>query len=137
MKHLVAVYGTLKKWYHNHRVMENAKWILHWEDYVQVKQLKDVGFPCVKFSKDSDKWLKVEVYEVEEKFLHILDQLEWYRKWSSNNHYVRIEVETLTDEKVYVYEYNSKILEVSNTLEKHFDRAIVAPRFYDWNRNNI
>ena len=133
-KVVVAVYGTLKKGLHNYRVMESAKWKYISNDYIQIKNLKDVGFPCIKLSEDSNKWLEVELYEVEDKEIFILDRLEWYVEWRENNHYNRIIITTLLDKQVSVYEYNDEIVDSEDSLESHFQRQTKSPRFYSWKK---
>ena len=131
---LIAVYGTLKKEYWNHRVMVQAKWKFKDEDFVQVEKLKDVGFPCVKFSDKSKLWLNVELYEVDEDMIKHLDRLEWYTPWSEYNHYNRIKVTTRAGKEVYVYEYNSHISDKDNNLNAHYVIETPIGRFHNWKR---
>ena len=124
------MYWTLKRGYHNHRVIEAADWKFVTLDYIQIESLGETGFPYVKLSETSDKWLEVEVYRVDNDKLHIIDSLEWYVEWRENNHYNRKVVNTLLEWQWFVYEYNRPI--DSDTLENHFVRSVPSPRFYAW-----
>jgi gamma-glutamylcyclotransferase (GGCT)/AIG2-like uncharacterized protein YtfP len=130
---IIWVYGTLKKWFNNHSVMETAEWIFIKEDYIQINKLWECWFPYIELSDSSDKWLKVELYEIKDSNMYILDHLEWYTEWNTNNHYNRVLIETLSWEKVYVYEYNRGM--ITDCLEKHFESETPSPRFYNWKKN--
>jgi gamma-glutamylcyclotransferase (GGCT)/AIG2-like uncharacterized protein YtfP len=128
----VAVYWTLKRGYHNHRVMESAEWEFLTLDFVQIENLGECWFPYITLSEISDKWLEVEVYRVHKDNLRIIDWLEWYQEWREDNHYNRKIVTTLLEDNVFIYEYNRPI--DSDTLENHFVRSVPSPRFYSWSR---
>lgn len=130
---LVAVYGTLKKGLHNYSVMEAAEWKFVETNYVQIESLSDVGFPRILLSTDSDKWLQVEVYEVEKDKIQYLDRLEWYMEWGQHNYYNRVKIPLQDWQQVYIYEYNWSIRD--NQLENFFDTAEWETKFYNWTRN--
>jgi len=134
MSIVIAVYWTLKKWLGNYGTMERAKWKFIWSDHIQVKYLKDVWFPCIKLSNKSNKWLVVELFEVEEDNIHVLDSLEWYEEWRAHNHYNRVIISTLSNKEVSVYEYNDEITKAEDNLEAHFKATPEVPRFYSWDK---
>lgn len=126
----VAVYWTLKDWHGNEWAMRMANWKLLSTDYVEVEKLKNVWFPCVKFKSWTNKWLLVEVYEVDKKGIEWpLDWLEGYTPWAENNHYNRIEVKTLKWEEVQVYEIAD---DVNDQLEDYYTHAEGDKLFYNW-----
>lgn len=107
----VFVYGTLKRGYHNHRLLIGTKFlgvgILH--DYGVFNM--SVGFPGIKYSEGN--YVVGEVYEVSDITLANLDILEgYYGKGCKNNMYNRlnetIRLENGEDMVVGVYEWNSK-----------------------------
>jgi gamma-glutamylaminecyclotransferase len=71
----VFVYGTLKKGFHNHALLENAKF-LGWATLEGSHVLLDAGFPvCVPLYTGSSKVIG-EVYEVTPAEMKRLDRLE-------------------------------------------------------------
>ena len=72
---LVAVYGTLKKGFGNHRIIEHCEYI--GSDLLEGFDLYDLGpFPGVN---KGDNKVFVEIYQVEDKDTKIaLDRLEGY-----------------------------------------------------------
>lgn len=76
MKHRVFVYGTLRKGYGNHRLLENATFIGKAET-VQKYHLTASGIPYVHPNIETSKIIG-EVYEVNEHQLARLDMLEGY-----------------------------------------------------------
>ncbi len=129
----VAVYWTLKKGFHNHRVMEMAQGKFIREDYIQFKHLWSGGFPRVKFVKegewDINKWIKVEIYDVEEQNVHFLDRLEGYTEGSEYNHYNRILIKTLSGEEVSAYEICH---DNNNVAENYFKETVDGKNLYEW-----
>ncbi len=113
---LVAVYGTLKKGYGNHSVISAHK--LVGSDYLRISALEDCGFPCVKFNKDSNIKLFVELYEVNtEEGMNRLDSLEWVPTL-----YHRLYTKTVWGKDVCVYEYTDKLNGIDyNCLEQEWE----------------
>ena len=78
----IFVYGTLKKGYHNHRLLEGCELISD-NFIVSGFKLFESGIPFMKRSNNSDMVLG-EVYSVDDKTLSRLDSLEghpnWYRR---------------------------------------------------------
>lgn len=130
---LIAVYGTLKKGFGNHRVMEDAGGRFAWTDYLQFERMSSWGFPRVKFSTTSNKWLKVELYEVEEEWiLNHLDRLEGCGGTErSDNFYNRINKFSLSWKQVETYEINHDIEHGEEPFVTHNDGIHF---FYEWTR---
>lgn len=125
----VAVYWTLKKWFHNHCVMESAKWKLIGESYVEVGALHCVWYPCVKFKTWSRKWLNVEIYEVPDEWMKHLDWLEWYEEWHTDNLYNRITVKIQDGVDVLVYEIVS---DIQDQLDDYYVSTDIDGDYFNW-----
>lgn len=127
----VAVYGTLKKDCWNDSVMRMARWEYIWDDYIQIKDLQNVWFPMILLSNNSNKWLKVELYNVlEEGIKWPLDSLEWCYWDDVYNHYNRVRVETMWGKTVWVYEINRT--DIQNDLENYYSHNEGETLFYNW-----
>lgn len=126
-----AVYWTLKRWLHNHRVMESAGGEFIKEDYIEFKNIDSVGFPRIKFWKDTNKFIKVEVFEVSDSWVeNELDSLEWFFfECYEGNHYNRIKVKTESWEEVSVYEINRDIPDLS---DNYFEKEINNKLYFNW-----
>lgn len=93
MSYRVAVYGTLKKGGHNHRLLNEAKYL--GQDTTEAKyNLYSLGcFPAVTIN--GPKAIEIEVYEVSAAQLVRLNYLEGFVKENSpSNFYNRIEIPT-------------------------------------------
>lgn len=125
----VGVYWTLKEWYWNHWVMKRARGDYIKKDFIQVDSLDDVWFPRIKVSNDSNKWLSVEIYDVDKDWLQQLDWLEWYTESATDNHYNRIKVKTKLGEEISVYEIVDDIYDILDDfkLSENWDE-----KFYNW-----
>ena len=123
----VAVYGTLKRWYGNHSVMIQAWGELIATDDIEFESIKDVWYPCIKFKEWTNKFIQVEIYEVQDR--EPLDWLEWYTEWDPNNLYNLKEVTTAKWDKVFIYEYNWDIEDQSDDF--YVDNFWWA-RYYFW-----
>lgn len=98
---LVGVYGTLKKGYSNHRLLENYKF--KGTELIEGRyKLYDLGpFPGIKPGNGN---LFIEIYEVDDQAgLNSLDELEGYPYLYSKNY-----VDTSFG-KVLLYVYNEQI----------------------------
>lgn len=74
LKHLVAVYGTLRKGMRNHRFLHDSEFILGgaFSGY----EMRNLGvFPCVMHAPN-DCIVHVELYHVSDNTLNNLDKLE-------------------------------------------------------------
>ena len=90
---LVAVYGTLKMGYGNHRLLEDA---MFEGEAVTAKKypMVDNGYFPYLFNEDGGDHVKVEVYAVDADTLARLDALEGV----DSGHYYREEVEVVFDD---------------------------------------
>ncbi len=68
------VYGTLKKGFHNHHFLKNAKFID--TGIIQGNLLHLGGFPGLIVSKSDKDYVQGELYEIAEETLPALDRLE-------------------------------------------------------------
>jgi len=109
----VAVYGTLKEGWGNHRLLEHVP--KHSDGWVGGHRLFQQGIPFLIADEGSDYNVKVEVYKVDADTLHSLDGLEGHPTC-----YCRKELAILDDdgnhqETAWVYEYPSPIGEENTT----------------------
>ena len=114
-ENIVAVYGTLKKWFWNHRTMEWAQWEFIRVDYIPFTELASCWYPMMKFDDaSSKKFIEVELYKVDDRgVLDYLDRLEGYPSL-----YIRKKVTTLLwEESVVVYQINSDIRDTSDNYK--------------------
>lgn len=72
--HTVAVYGTLKQGFGNHRLLQHVE--CAGEGVVSGHRLFQSGIPFLVKDKSSDYDVKVELYEVDDQTLASLDRLE-------------------------------------------------------------
>ena len=124
-KVLVAVYGTLKQGWGNHRLLERAP--VH-TGTIGISKLSGVGFPIIKLG-DSYK-LNVEVYEVDPNDLSRLDSLEGYIEGRTPTFYDRKTTKVTTDKgniTTYVYEY---VEDFDNNIEDECE--VVSGDVYNW-----
>lgn len=78
-KHLVAVYGTLRKGLHNHGIISTAMQVL--TTAVKGFTMRSLGaFPVVK-RDGSDGTVVAEVYHVTDDELKAMDELEGHPNW--------------------------------------------------------
>lgn len=101
-----AVYGTLKRGYHNNGLLENATFLK--EDVIDGYLLWDCGFPYAIAADGcafTCELFEVSLHDVEKG----LDWLEGYRgQGYEGNHYDRIIVTTRSGEEVSVYVRNPR-----------------------------
>lgn len=89
-KHMVAVYGTLKRGRGNHRLLENSN-VKYIGEYLTKKKYPMIqrgsipfvghGFEFLGLDKEVGHNIVVEVYEVDSKTLERLDALEGHPNW--------------------------------------------------------
>lgn len=87
----IAVYGTLKKGFHNHYLLENSKFITKAKSVDKLPMIQGWGFPYAFEALGVGHNIKVEIYEVDNQTLKDLDCLEGV----SSGHYYRREISFL------------------------------------------
>lgn len=110
-KHLIFVYGSLKKGYYNHRLMEGTRFI--GKGVLSGATLYDmnISFPCILLDGSHNKVIG-EIYEVDEIQLKAIDRLEGYREGRGRDNLYNREEVTVTEygsgerHKCFVYEFN-------------------------------
>jgi gamma-glutamylcyclotransferase (GGCT)/AIG2-like uncharacterized protein YtfP len=108
-KHLVSVYGTLRKGQSNNHIIKDGEYIGSFES----KPIFDMysvgdGFPALKLGGQTS--VTIEVFKVDDKTLKSIDELEGYRKDSRDTSmYDRLSIFTPYGE-AYIYIYNMSIL---------------------------
>lgn len=94
----VAVYGSLREGFSNHRILEGSKKLgTHWVPGYEMFSLG--AFPGVR---KGDTHIFTEVYEVSPNSMQRLDRLEGYNGHDEHNFYDRVEVSTPYG-KAYMY----------------------------------
>lgn len=76
MRHLVAVYGSLRKGCGNHRLLEGAEYIGTGYTYDKFKMYSLGGFPALTTEQDTE--IVIELYRVDDETFARLDRLEGY-----------------------------------------------------------
>ena len=126
----VGVYGTLKRNEWNYGTMIRAEGEFVEEDYIQIDKVDSCGFPMVRLSEDSWKWLLVELFRVSIRGIEWpLDNLEGYSPNNEYNHYNRVKVKTLKGKEVWVYEINSDIVDRAEDYYTHNEGDNL---FFNW-----
>ncbi|UOF79326.1 gamma-glutamyl cyclotransferase [Caudoviricetes sp.] len=74
-KHLIAVYGSLKKGFGNHRLLKSSEFLGTGETFPVFKMISLTNYPGLLDGEDS---IEVEVYEVDDATFRALDLLEGY-----------------------------------------------------------
>lgn len=123
----VAVYGTLKAGYNNHRVLGNEAKLLGTGYTNKLYDMKDSGFP-VLLPNEKGKEVLVEVYEVPEEQLKALDRLEgvprmYTREKTDVTFMLEQDSEELKD--VFIYEGTPQ-------FQKYPDYVSKEGRWHEW-----
>lgn len=105
-KHRVAVYGTLKRGFSNHHLLQHADYL--GEAVLTDITLYDLGwFPAARL--EPSRGVRVEVFDIDESTLEALDQLEGYHSWQpEHSFYQRHQLSTPLG-MVWVYIYNRPV----------------------------
>jgi len=116
MKTKIAVYGTLKQGWGNHRLLDKDPL---YKGYVGVDRVAGHGFPIMKLGNKYK--LLVEVYEVDDEELRRVDALEGYREGHTPHFYNRVltyvtNIENGSVEQVFIYEYVSDVADNTNEI---------------------
>ena len=122
---LIAVYWTLKRAEWNFWAMVRAKWEFVKEAYVEFEAVCWRWFPTAKFKKWTNKFLKVELFNVPLEWVTgPLDSLEWYPSF-----YTRKGISTIEWDTVIIYEIVRSIQDNSDDfLTKEEDWK----KYYTW-----
>ena len=101
-KKLVAVYGSLRKGFGNHRLLKNAEYLGTFNSE-PIYDLKDLGsFPGLKHGGNTS--VKMEVYAVTDEEAYMVDCLEGYTPGGNNTFYDKETISTpFGDAGVYIY----------------------------------
>lgn len=101
----VAVYGTLKKGFHNHYLLENSKFLTKAKSIPKIPMIQGWGFPYAFEKFGIGHNIQVEIYDVDSECLKSLDLLEGV----SSGHYYRKEIlfENEKDETFKAFMYFS------------------------------
>lgn len=103
--HKVAVYGSLKRGFHNHPVMQQAQGEWKGDAVVNGFVMYDLGaFPGIKEGEGS---IAVELYDVAD--LEPLDWLEGYREDDEENSFYLRRTAEIDGEDVLIYVYNGSV----------------------------
>ena len=103
-KSYVFVYGSLRKGFGNHRLLENSKFLGYGKTKEKYSLYAD-GIPYVV--KEPLTQIKGEIYQVDDETLHRLDQLEGHPEF-----YKRELIDVITEDgktiKAWIYFYPYK-----------------------------
>ena len=131
----VWVYGTLKRNYWNYGSMKRAGWEYKGKDYVQFDKIDSCGFPMIKLSEESNKWLEVEVFNVSIHWIEWpLDSLEWYTPGSDYNLYNRVKTKTRSGDEIWIYEIDRDIVDKSEDYYTHNEGEDL---FFNWTQEDF
>ncbi len=105
---MLAVYGTLRKGFRNHRLLSGSK--LVWRGFAEIPYEMVVGGDCIPYLIPSEELHKVflEVYEVPSDVLKTLDSFE-----DVPREYVRV--------RVYVHPIGFAWIYVARRLPENFE----------------
>lgn len=87
-RHVVSVYGTLRRNLYNSYLMQTAEFIAEGWSVDNATMYSRGGFPILSFHK-GERPVKVELYYVDDATLSRLDSLEGYRGEGLDNWYSR------------------------------------------------
>ena len=112
MSNLVAVYGSLREGFGNHRILEGSEKLgTHWVPGYEMFSLG--AFPGVR---KGHTHVFTEVYAVDKPTMERLDLLEGYRGEGERNFYDRVEVDT-PHGKAYMYTLEGDDYKQSDLVE--------------------
>jgi gamma-glutamylaminecyclotransferase len=77
--HIVAVYGSLRRGFGNHRLLEGSTYLGEAMSPAEYTMLHLGGFPGIV--RGGETAIKVELYEVDDDTLYRLDRLESHPSW--------------------------------------------------------
>ncbi|WP_456402146.1 gamma-glutamylcyclotransferase family protein [Persephonella sp.] len=100
MKNLIFVYGTLRKGFGNHRLLENAEFLGIGRTKEKYKMTAN-GIPFVS-KNEPVSYIIGEVYKIDDKTLKRLDELEGHPDWYKREK-VKIILETGKEVEAWIY----------------------------------
>ncbi len=100
MKNLIFVYGTLRKGFGNHRLLENAEFLGTGRTKEKYKMTAN-GIPFVS-KNEPVSYIIGEVYKIDDKTLKRLDELEGHPDWYKREK-VKIILETGKEVEAWIY----------------------------------
>lgn len=129
---LIAVYWSLKKWFHNHEVLWDSEYIR--DDYIHFNKMSWTSYPLIDIdlTETSNKMIKVELYKVDINTARNLDRLEWHPTF-----YKREKVLTESWLPCEVYSIvNKNMIDTSDT---HFQQTddVMDKEYYSWKEGII
>ena len=114
----IAVYGTLKKGYHNNYILGNAKFVgcgnLSDRYPLEVK-----GLPYLYNDKGVGEFVEVEVYDVDDQLLSRVDQLEGHPNWYKREK-VLVDMDDWSKTTAWVYfldDYTPQDVQFTNSYQ--------------------
>jgi gamma-glutamylaminecyclotransferase len=99
----VAVYGTLRKDFGNHYLVENSRFVGYAQGKFWATMYCNGGFPVLCLEEPDSK-PEVEIYEVDEVTLARLDRLEGYPSWYSRD----LKTFSIAGEEIKAYIYHQR-----------------------------
>ena len=101
-KKRIAVYGSLRKGFGNHRIIQNAKYLGTCTTEPVFSLYSLGGFPGLK--QNGNTSVVIEVYEVNEEEAEWVDSLEGYSEHGNNTFYDKIFIDTPYGKAgIYIY----------------------------------
>lgn len=148
---LVAVYGTLRKGFGNHRFLSNTAYLYTTESIIRTNTMREYGlmynlgsFPGIKFHSINDgnynkyKKYKIvfEVYAVDDETLADLDRLEGYRASEPTKGLYNKQKVAIGGVPCWVYIYNHAVNEDSlittgDFKNKNEEKKVISPATAD------
>ncbi|AXI99987.1 putative conserved protein YtfP, gamma-glutamylcyclotransferase (GGCT)/AIG2-like family [Cyclonatronum proteinivorum] len=118
MKHLVFVYGTLKKGYHNHHLLDGADFVGVSE--VMGYELWDLGpYPGIRPAAEAGSAVQVEIYAVDVLTLSLLDGLEGFIAADNpDNYYDRVLTRDKQRRQGWIYVLRESVLHTFQLTKK-------------------
>ena len=122
----VLVYGTLKRGYGNHRLLETSSYLGAFR--AQGFELHSLGaFPAVSFTKDNSRFVEGELYEVDDDTLQNLDWLEGHPNFYER-HITPVKDDRGHTEDAYIYVLD----DYANSKSDVHERFIGAEEIQYW-----
>ena len=139
--HKVFVYGTLKRGYGNHRLLETAKFIGPATTIAKMVMIgKHAAFPYLlgysyEFPTMEGHRVKGEVYEVDDATLAMLDTLEGYPShYDKDDIYVNLSVSNIVKCTAYI-KANTSIYDMQNETIEEWTRDYQIPKITTFQAN--